>query len=312
MTASRFRRPTVAALIMACALALPVVPMSVPAQAAGVEYTINRQPLTSYDIDRRAAFLRLQHRKGGRAEAAKEMIDQTLRMQEAARLKISIADKQVDDAYANFAKSNKLTTKQLDQVLAQAGVTRQHFREFIRAQMTWGQAMQARFQNRGRMSEQEAVQRMLKDGGRKPSANEYLLQQMIFVIPEKERTKLMGKRMREAEAMRARINSCEGTSDLAKQVLDVTVRNLGRVLEPELPGDWKDLILATKPGHATKPRQTARGVELITVCSVRQVNDDRVAQMVFQREGKSEEQMATELEKKYMEEIRKRSQIVKP
>lgn len=310
MTAPRFHSICAAALL-ACALALPLATTESHAQASKIEYTINKAPLTSYDIDRRQAFFRLQQRKGGRAAAAEEMVNQTLRMQEAARLNIQIPDKQVDEAYANFAKSNKLTAKQLDQILSQTGVTRQHFREFIRAQMSWGQAMQARFQNRGRMSEQQAVQRMLKDGGRKPSAKEYLLQQMIFVVPERERSKIMSKRMREAEAMRGRIQGCEGTHELAKSVIDVTVRNLGRTLELQLPPEWKELIVGTPAGKATKPRQTDRGVEFITVCSVREVSDDRVAQLVFQQDGKSEDELAAELDKTYLEELRKRAQIVK-
>jgi peptidyl-prolyl cis-trans isomerase SurA len=292
-------------------MALPLLAVEAQAQASKIEYTVNRQPLTSYDIDRRVAFFRLQQRKGGREAAAQDMINQMLRNQEAARQGITIGEQQINDAYANFAKSNKLTVAQLDQILSQAGVTKQHFREFIKSQMSWGQALQRRFQSRSRMSEQEAVQRMLKDGGRKPSAKEYLLQQVIFVVPERERGKLMAKRMREAEAMRGRINGCDGTMELAKTVLDVSVRNLGRVLELELPPEWKDSILATQPGKATKARQTERGVEILTVCSVREVSDDRVAQLVFQQDGKSDDERAAEMDKTYLEEVRKRAQIVK-
>lgn len=299
------------ALALACLMALPLLAVEAQAQASKIEYTVNRQPLTSYDIDRRVAFFRLQQRKGGREAAAQDMINQMLRNQEAARQGITIGEQQINDAYANFAKSNKLTVAQLDQILSQAGVTKQHFREFIKSQMSWGQALQRRFQSRSRMSEQEAVQRMLKDGGRKPSAKEYLLQQVIFVVPERERGKLMAKRMREAEAMRGRINGCDGTMELAKTVLDVSVRNLGRVLELELPPEWKDSILATQPGKATKARQTERGVEILTVCSVREVSDDRVAQLVFQQDGKSDDERAAEMDKTYLEEVRKRAQIVK-
>jgi len=299
------------AMALACVLALPLLASGAQAQASKIEYTVNRQPLTSYDIDRRVAFFRLQQRKGGREAAAQDMINQMLRVQEAERQKIEVTDQQVNESYNNFAKSNKLTTAQLDQILSQTGVTKKHFREFIRAQMSWGQAMQRRYQSRSRMSEQEAVQRMLKNGGQKPSAKEYLLQQVIFVVPEKERSKIMSRRMREAEAMRGKINGCDNTMQLAATVLDVSVRNLGRVLELELPSEWKDSILATSAGNPTKPRQTERGVELLIVCSVREVSDDRVAQLVFQQDGKSEDKRAEEMDKRYLEELRKRAQIIK-
>ena len=52
--------------------------------------------------------------------------------------------------------------------------------------------------------EQDAVQRMLQQGGEKPTATEYMLQQVIFVVPASERKASLAKRKREAEAMRAR------------------------------------------------------------------------------------------------------------
>ena len=49
------------------------------------------------------------------------------------------------------------------------------------------------------MSEQDVVRRMLQQGGAKPTATEYMLQQVIFVVPASERGN-MAKRKREAEA----------------------------------------------------------------------------------------------------------------
>ena len=180
------------------------------------------------------------------------MIDQALRMAEAKRLGIRITDEQVDAAYARFAKSNKMQVKQLDGIMDQTGVTKPHFKEFIRAQMAWNQALSARAAGAaaGTMTEQDVVRRMLQQGGAKPTATEYMLQQVIFVVPASERGN-MAKRKREAEAMRARFNGCDNTREFAKGLIDVTVRDLGRMLAPELPPDWAEQIKNTKVGGAT-------------------------------------------------------------
>ncbi len=185
------------------------------------------------------------------------MIDQVLRLAEAQRLRIQITDEQVDAAYNNFAKSNKMQVKQLDGIMAQSGVTKAHFKEFIRSQMAWNQAVGMRGRSgSGTMSEQDVVRRMLQQGGAKPTATEYMLQQVIFVVPASERGN-MAKRKREAEAMRARFNGCNNTREFAKGLLDVTVRDLGRKLAPELPPDWAEQIKNTKVGGATGVRETA-------------------------------------------------------
>lgn len=280
------------------------------AAATEIRYIVNGIPVTNYDIARREAFLRLQRKRGNlKQAAADEMIDQALRAYEIKRLKINISDEAVEQSYANFAKSNKMSTSQMDRVLTQSGVTTRHFKEFIRAQMGWSQALGARFRSSGQLSEQDVVHRMLQQGGEKPTAVEYMLQQVIFVVPNDERKSRLAARKREAEAMRNRFSGCDSTREFAKGLIDVTVRDLGRVLEPELPPDWKDYILDSGSGKATKVRVTDRGVEFIGICSAREVSDDRVAQMVFQNEDTGSEN-AAKLSEKYMAELKKNARIV--
>lgn len=290
-----------------------VVPSAVsitPAAASEIKYVVNGVPVTSYDIQRRAAFLKLQRRGGGNSAASDEMVEQALRSAEIKRLNIRVSDKQVGDAFNRFASSNKMSVQQMTGALNQAGVTAEHFKEFIRTQMGWNQALQARQRSQGgSMSEQDVVQRMLKDGGNKPSATEYMLQQVIFVVPQSERGATLGKRKREAEAMRGRFAGCDRTRDFAKGLIDVTVRDLGRVLAPELPPDWADQIKSTKSGGATAVRETERGVEFIGICSAREVSDDRVARSVFQNEGTNDKQ-ADELSKRYITELKEKARIV--
>lgn len=144
------------ALAMTVALALGGVLAhpTEPAMAAQIKYVVNGVPVTSYDIEKRMAFLRLQRRSGAnRSMAGQDMIDQALRSAEMQRLRINVTDKMVEQAYANFARSNKLSVAQMDQVLAQANVTSRHFKEFLRVQIGWNQALGARYRSTGSLSE---------------------------------------------------------------------------------------------------------------------------------------------------------------
>ena len=296
--------------LLVAATSLSIAVMTPPAFASEIKYVVNDIPVTTGDIAHRAAFLKLQRKKG---DAAQEMIDQTLRMAEAKRLGIRISDAQVEAAYQRFASSNKMQLSQLDGVMAKSGVSKEHFKEFIRAQMAWNQALSARYRSgdgTGAVSEQDLVRKMLEKGGAKPSATEYMLQQVIFVVPAAERSATLGKRKREADAMRARFNGCNTTREFAKGLIDVTVRDLGRVLAPQLPADWAEQVKATKVGGATPTRETDRGVEFIGICSSREVSDDKVAQMVFQGES-SGDKNADELSKKYVDELKAKARIVK-
>jgi peptidyl-prolyl cis-trans isomerase SurA len=298
------------------ALMVVVAPASMvllpaPAAASEIKVIVNNIPITTYDIQRRAAFLKLQRRSGNLSALAETaMVDQTLQISEAQRLGIKVSDEQVDTAYSNFAKNNKMQVKQLDGIMNQSGVTKAHFKEFIRAQMLWNQALSKRNRSGSTMTEQDVVRKMLQQGGAKPSATEYMLQQVIFVVPASERSR-MAARKKEADALRARFSGCDSTREFAKGLIDVTVKDLGRKLAPELPGDWAEQIKNTKVGGTTPARETTVGVEFIGVCSSREVSDDRVAKLTFQAEGmESGAKGADDLSKKYTEELREKAKIV--
>lgn len=308
-SAMKRARFATAAALMAVFGALAVLPAA-PAMASEIKYIVNNTAVTSYDIQRRAALNRLFRQKGGAEKAAEDMVEQALKSEELARRNIRISKQTVDDSYNRFATSNKLKPAQLDQILSQAGIGREHMKEFIRIQMGWSQLLGSRYRATEMMTEQQMVRKVFELGGKKPSATEYLLQKVTFVVPQKERGAILGKRKREAEAMRQRFNGCETTRQFAKGLIDVSVQDIPRILEPELPPDWEKQIKATKPGAATPVRETAAGVEFIGVCSSREVNDDRAAQMMLQADGKMDEK-GEELSKKYVEELRKVARIVK-
>jgi len=301
-----------AMVALAAVLALGIGAATIlPVDATEIRYVVNDRPITSFDIERRAALLRLMQRKGNVNElAAEEMIDQTLRQQEMARSGVNITQAMVDESYRNFAGSNNMTVAQLDQILGQAGVGKEHFKEFIRTQIGWGRVMQSRSRSGTILSEQDVVQKMLQQGGQKPTATEYMLQQVIFVVPAAQRGQLLTKRKREAQAMRDRFNGCANTVQFAKGLIDVTVRDMGRVLAPELPPEWKDQISNTRPGNATPIRETERGVEFIGICSAREVSDDHVARMVFQSQQAGDGSFE-DAAKEYMAELRKKARIVR-
>jgi peptidyl-prolyl cis-trans isomerase SurA len=304
-----FKNYLVAAGLAVFSVSVVSLPLVVPqvAQASEVKVIVNNIPITNYDIQRRAAFLRLQHKSP--ADAKQDMIDQTLRATEMRRLHVNVSDQEVDKAFESFAKKNKMSAAQLTKVLAATGVTADHFKQFIRVQMGWGRALGARARAEGGNSAHAAVEAMLKKGGEKPSATEYTLQQVIFVVPKSERGAILGKRKREAEALRTRFTNCDTTRSITKGLIDVTVRDLGRVLAPELPPDWADPIKSTKSGQATKVRVTDRGVEFIAICSERQVSDDRVAELAFQT-GENQDKKVEELSKRYTKELRDKAVIV--
>lgn len=318
----KFARPLFASILGAavCLTALGTTLSVNPAVAASggteIKIIVSGNAITSGDIARRAAFLKLQRRGGNLNQIAREeLTEEMLKRVEMKSRGVNISDQEVDQAYAGFATRNNMSVAQLNQLMNQAGITPQHFKNYIMVQMGWGRLISARFRSSGMISEQEAVQRMLKDGGKKPVATEYHLQQVIFVVPSAKRSPAtLAKRKQEANALRSRIQGCNTTRQQAKGIIDVTVRDLGRILEQQLPQEWAKQVKATKVNGSTAPQETEKGVEFLTLCSTRQVSDDRVAQLVFSMEGTEspagQEKKAEEMSKSYLKELREKATII--
>ena len=298
------------------AFCAPRAPQAEASAQTAVAVIVNGNAITNYDIQRRAAFLKLQRKTGNLTSQAKdELIEEMLKRVEMKKRNIDVSDDEVNKAFNGFAERNHMTVAQLTDMLGKAGVTAEHFKNYIRVQMGWGRLVSARYRAEGGIiTEQEAVQRMLKNGGVKPTANEYELQQVIFVVPNNRRSAILGKRKQDAELFRSKFSGCANLKQQATGMIDVTIRNLGRVLEPQLPEEWEKSVKATPAGRMTPPQETARGVEALAVCNIKKVSDDKVAQLVFtiQDNEKSGDKKAEDLSAKYVKELREKARIENP
>jgi peptidyl-prolyl cis-trans isomerase SurA len=303
----------VRAMMLGAALTIAIVtaPMGNSVFAASsVKAVVNGVAITSDDVAKRVNFLRLQHQKGDLNKMAKDqLVDETLKRQEVARVHMSVSTEDVDAAFARFAKGNKMSVEQLTQILGKAGVTADHFKSYIAVSMSWPRAVNARFGSGNQMSNDELIARM--ENKEKPVTTEYFLKQIIFVIPAAKKGAITGQRKAEAEASRAKFPGCDQAKVFAATMHDVSVHDLGRVLAPELPEGWKPLIENAK-GNTTSTLVTERGVEYVVICSQRQVNDDVAARAVFRAEdlSKGGPSEVSANEKKYLDELRSKAQIL--
>jgi peptidyl-prolyl cis-trans isomerase SurA len=288
-------------------------PSTVSTKGTGIRAVVNGEAITSYDIQKRAAFLRLRRVPGNvNDKALEELVDQAIRMQEAKRRNVVASDAQVNDSFAGFAKSNRMTPAQMTTVLANSGVTAEHFKEFVRGQISWNRVVGSKFrEDTTGKSTQELMFELRQSGEAKPTTEEYLLQQTIFVIPDARRKAELPKRRKEAEEFRQRFTNCAETQKNAIGMIDVTVRNLGRSIEPQLPQEWLEDIKATAVGSTTPIKDTEKGVEFIAVCSKRTVSDDRAVEMLGQaKEFESFNEKGSEVADALLAELKSKSKII--
>jgi len=291
-------RLTVALATIACFVGLGVASIAPASAASQIRVVVNGEPITTNEIAERARLLRLTSRTSAASverAATEELIDEKLKLQEGKRVGITVADQQVEAAFASIAGRLKISPAQLAQGLSHQGIGVKNLKDRLKVQILWQQLVVGRFNRSVSISDSQIVDALAKkDAASGKPANptdgktsEYTLKQVVLVIPKGAGE---AERMREAEALRARITSCDQLVEAVKPLREALVKNLGKRTEDELPDQFRGLLGDVAVGHLAKPMRTPIGVEMVAVCDKRDLSGDfsvrnKVEEELRQQEG---------------------------
>ncbi len=262
----RLLRP-IATLIVAW-FVLGLAPATPAGAQARIEVLVNNEPVTTYDIDNRARFLRLTTGgKAGRSRAIEELIDERLKLQEAERRNVSVSQSEIAEAMASIASRAKLSPSRLEAALRQSGVNPKTLKERLRAEIAWGQIVRARFRATVDISERDVAKALGDEEAATESISEFRIQEIIFIAPAKSSKGFVAQRKREAEAFRTRYAGCDGALAQAKGLKNVVVKPTIRRDETQLADNLVEALKETETGKVTRPIPFRDGFRLFGVCA---------------------------------------------
>ncbi|MEM1283816.1 MAG: SurA N-terminal domain-containing protein [Pseudomonadota bacterium] len=308
-----------AALVVGGALLpTPTGPWSAGPALSQSVYTavlVNDAPITNYEIDARAALLRLQGAPGGRAsaQAEEELIDESLQRAEARRIGIGVSATELDAAIARIVQNTGLTGAQFRQALGQNGVDMGTFRDSIEAQLLWSDVIEARFRATVRVEEQDVIaalgDRTSADSSEQ-TATEYTLQEVLFITQEGADQGTIQRRLREANAFRSQFDNCSTGLQRARQLTEVVVRDEVRRFSSDLDPQIDQVLSETPVGRLTTPEASPTGVTMFAVCNKREVRSDADARRDIEDELRQEE--GALLSRGYLRDLRASATIIRP
>ncbi len=271
---------------------------------SSIAVLVNEDPITHYDISQRRKLMALGGAKSSDKIATDELIDEALEMYEARKRGIRAPDSRVEGAYAAIAQQLKLSPTQLTKALAARGIDSSSLKQRLRAQLTWQHLVQRRTQMKAMIKTQDIASAMLAKGSPdQMKLDEFMLQQIVFIVPQGSPPSLYAQRRREALAFRQRFKGCDSSVEQAKQLHGVVVKDIGRRDATQLNGPEGEDIKQTPAGKTASPYQMNEGIELIAVCSVRQVQSTAAARAEVTNDLYLKQ--AKNLGKDYLDELRK-------
>jgi peptidyl-prolyl cis-trans isomerase SurA len=256
------------AVLLALSLADPAYAQST------IKVLVNDEPITSYDIQQRGKMLRIfTGGKQGEKQAADQLIEERLMLQEAKRRNVEVTDAELDVEIGNRARAAKLTGPQFIQALRQAGVDPETFKDFVRANMAWQQVVRARFRATIKVTEQDITAALTAQTPADPAVAEdqtvfeYRLQPIIFVMPADAGAAVENARRNEASAFREGFQGCDQSLTQVAGMSGVVVKPQVRREEGQLAPALKEALAALEVGGITEPEKVAEGIQILGVCA---------------------------------------------
>jgi len=141
---------TVAAALRPLCLAAGLTLALLAAPAGAQDFTpaamVDGEVITVFELSQREQFLTLLRAPGDvRSLALDQLVNERLQFREAAKAGISASEEDIKAGIEEFAARGNLSGEEFLQLLAQAGIAPESFRDFVAAGVTWRSFVQANF-----------------------------------------------------------------------------------------------------------------------------------------------------------------------
>ena len=279
--------------------------------AQSVVVMVNGEPITSYDIEQRSKLNTLSHKAATRQQVLEELIDEKVKIKEAKKFGVDPTSSDIDAAFAQMSSRMHVTADQLTKMLEAQNIRPETLKARIKADMVWGSLVRGRFKESLQVGEKDvaaAVQVNAEEKDKPQTESfEYQMRPIVLIVPRGAPAAAMETRRKEAEALRARVQTCEDANALFRSMQNATIRDTVVKTSADLPAPLREVLDKTPIGHLTAPETTKQGIEMVALCGRKPTTIDTPKK----REVR-EKMFLEKYEKKqkaYLDEVRKAAMI---
>ena len=304
---TRFLGSSMALVFMAASLS--------SAWAQQVACMVNGDPITNFDVEQRSKLLMLStHKMPDRKDVINELIDEKVKMREGKKFSIDPSVSDVDQSYAAMSGRMHLSPDQLTKSLESQGIRVDTLKQRIKADMVWSNLVRGRYKESLQVGEKDVEERVKEQGGEQaPDSSqgfEYKMQPVVLVVPRGSSQEIIESRKKEAEALRARIQTCTEANAFFKTMQNAAIRETVVKTSADLPASLREILDSTPVGHLTPPEVTRQGIEMVALCAKEPTKVDTPKKREIRDKMYTEKYEAKS--KSYLAEVRKAAMIECP
>jgi peptidyl-prolyl cis-trans isomerase SurA len=298
-------------LILRCAAALILMGCGSPLHAQTVAVMVNGEPITNYDIDQRSKLNFLTtHKPAVRQQVINELIDEKVKIKEGKKFGVDPTASDIDQSFAAMSSRMRTTPEALAKSLESQGVRPETLKARMKAEMVWTSLVRGRYKESLQVGEKDVAAAVQVKGGedkKEAESFEYQMRPIVLIVPRGSAQSAIEARIKEAEALRGRVQTCDEANAFFKSMQNAAIRETVTKTSADIPPVLREVLDKTTIGHLTAPEVTKQGVEMVALCGRKPTTVDTPMKKEIREKMYSEKYEAKS--KSYLQEVRKAAMI---
>lgn len=240
---------------------------------------INGEVITGTDIDQRVALIVAA--SGGKIDAEelqrlrmqvlRNLMDETLQIQEARAQKVEVEEEEVEQTYARVAQQNfGRDTKALDQYLQKIGSSPASLKRQIRGELAWQRLLRRNVQPFVSVSDEE-VRDVLKRLQDQKGTEEYRVGEIFLSANSENREAVYQNAQRIVEQLRQGGSFVAYARQFSEASSAAVGGDLGWLRPAQLPPELQAALQTLQPGQLAGPIEVRGGFSIVVLVDQRKV-----------------------------------------
>jgi len=240
---------------------------------------VNGDIITGTDVDQRLALILAANQNQVspeemqrlRAQVLRNLIDETLQIQEAAASKIEIEDAEVDESYARVATQNfNQNTTAMDAYLKRIGSSPASLKRQIKGELAWQRLLQRNVSPFINVSDDE-VNELLERLKAAKGTDEYRLGEIYLAAPAEARQQVYDNAVKIVDQLRQGGSFVAYARQYSQASTAAVGGDLGWIRLAQLPAELATTARQMQPGQLVGPIELPGGFSIIYMIDKRQV-----------------------------------------
>ncbi|MFA7440727.1 MAG: peptidylprolyl isomerase [Sphingomonadaceae bacterium] len=239
---------------------------------------VNGDIITDTDVDQRLGLVLIANqgqipaneREMLRLQILRNLIDEKLQIQEAARKDVVISDAEVDQVYARVSTQNNQSPEEFERLLRAGNSSPASIRQQIRAELAWSRLLRSRvepFVNVGDEEVQSVINRLEASKGQE----EYRVGEIFLSAPPELQLQVQQEARRIVEQVRAGASFVAYARQFSEASTAAVGGDLGWVRAEQLSPALQPVVTSLERGAVSDPVLVPGGVAIIALVDTRQV-----------------------------------------